>query len=130
MKNARDIFIALTVSAVVLFAGLWMLENHFRKELDKMGLLPKNTANLYPWGRRMNGYTVSENVPNFFINVFNDSLKQIGLEPTDTNGFRTDGALLKKEKAPNTIRFFITGGSTAWGSIESRDIMKDSTYPT
>lgn len=130
MKNIRDIVITLTLSGIVLIAGAWLIEKHYRNELDKMGLLPKNNTNLYPWGRRMSGYTVSENVPNYLYNVFDDSLKQVASEPTDSNGFRTDGTQLRKEKDSNTIRIFITGGSTAWGSIESQDIMKDSTYPS
>jgi hypothetical protein len=129
MKNIRDIFIILTLPAILLCAGCWMLENHYRNQLDKMGLLPKNRANLYPFGRRMSGYTVSENVPNYLYNVFDDSLKQVASEPTDSNGFRTDGTILRKEKDKNTIRIFITGGSAAWGSLESREIMKDTTYP-
>lgn len=111
-------------------AGSWILAAW--KELSawvaKNGVASTNKLNLYPYGRRLSGYTVTENTPNFHLNAYNDKFLPVAFE-TDSYGFKTDGTILQKTKDRNTIRIFITGGSTAWGSIESRKIMRDTTYP-
>lgn len=128
MNSLKKTFLPLLISAATLVVGFWLLEKNYQHELQKMGWLPTNKLNLYPYGRRLSGYTVTENTPNFHLNAYDDKFLPVAFE-TDSYGFKTDGTILQKTKDRNTIRIFITGGSTAWGSIESRKIMRDTTYP-
>ena len=112
----------------MLIAGVALLERHYQHELVKLGWLPKTQLNKYPYGRKLSGYSVSQNTPNYIFNAYDDNLKP-AFAQTDSNGFLTDGTVLSKTKDSGTIRIFITGGSTAWGSLESQGLMHDSTYP-
>ncbi|HWB63829.1 MAG TPA: hypothetical protein VG603_09985 [Chitinophagales bacterium] len=118
---------SLIISVIVLVVGVSMLERHFKNELLKAGLLSNNSNNLYPYGRRVSGYTVTENVPNFKFGGFDENLNPSPFE-TDNNGFLAEENV-KREKEKGITRIFIVGGSTAWGSLESRSVMKDSSYP-
>ena len=117
------------VSGITLGAGLLLIEKYYRYQLDKMGWLPKNTTNNNLYDRRISGYTVRENTPNYKLDAYDENFHQTE-QLTDSNGFITGGPDLKKEKDSNTIRIFITGGSAAWGSIESCNMMHDNTYPS
>ena len=128
MKNTRDILITLIISAVVLVIGVALLERHYRNELIKLGWLPKTQLNKYPYGRKLSGYTVSQNTPNYAFTAYNNKLQPTSAQ-TDSNGFLTGGATVQKTKESGTVRIFITGGSAAWGSLESRALMHDTTYP-
>ncbi len=81
------------------------------------------------YSQKISGYYVSKNSPCFTLNTFNGLNN---FEPdktvTDSNGFIVDQPF-NRIKPANTIRIFLIGGSTAFGFIQSQDLVDDKTYP-
>lgn len=125
MKSIKEVL--LIIFGILLFFVL--LEFTSYAILRHIGINPFDKASQYAYGRKINGYYVTQNVPNYTFGAF-DGLNNFkpGKLTTDSNGFISDGPLPLLKKS-NTVRIFITGGSTAFGSIQNK-LAQDNTYPS
>ena len=114
-----------------VFICLKILEYSSGQILVKRGLLNNNgilNKNLY--GATLNFWAISENTPGFIHGGIDENFKMGAPLQIDANGFVTGDTLpLSLEKPPNTIRIFMTGGSGMFGTLQTRSIIKDSSYP-
>ncbi len=98
--------------------------------LRNMGVNPLDTVQKYPYGRRISGYYATENLPNHTYNAF-DGLDHFKPDKmvSDSFSFFSDKPL-HVDRTTDEIRIFLTGGSAAFGSIESQEITHDKSYPS
>ena len=127
-------FIAGIFVALLCLTGLYFFaEYKAKKFLIGAGIVSDNgLVNAAPYGRVINLYSVSENTPNFKFSAYDEHFHSAPAS-TDSNGFvigDDPGASLAKKKEPGTIRIFLLGGSAAFGSIQTRSIIPDSSYPS
>jgi lysophospholipase L1-like esterase len=84
-----------------------------------------------PYANDISGYYVTKNTPNFHFSAYAyDEKKKAFIQrelQTDSNGFICD-TTIAESKDSNTLRIFICGGSTAFGSIQNQGIVSDRTY--
>ena len=116
LKYVFALFIAVSAIEIISLVILVSLDmNPFKKHVI--------------YNRRINGYFISQNTPNFNFSGLDgfDNYRKCNLV-TDENGFVSD-VKLTKEKAPGVVRIFITGGSAAFGSMQTWAITKEHSYP-
>jgi hypothetical protein len=129
LKSFTIGFLTAVISVFIFYIAA---EYSAKKILIKSGIIPNNgIINANTYGRVLNLYTVSENSPNYIFSAYDDNFHKSTVT-TDSNGFIIGDdtpPALSKEKAPGTIRIFLIGGSAAFGSIQTRSFIADSSYP-
>ena len=84
------------------------------------------------FGTKINYWRVSQNSPNYthYWGIDSNLQKVHPGVQTESHGFITEnGKELQLEKAPNTVRIFLLGGSAAFGCYQTRSVIPDSSYP-
>lgn len=85
--------------------------------------------NAYPVNRVISGYSVYRHTPqyDFGVSTISDDPDEPSIR-LDANGFICDEAVTK-EKAADTVRIFLMGGSTAIGAGQTTTYAHAHTYP-
>ena len=121
----------VVIIAAICFGACELPEAISHKILVSKKLLPPGavSAEIFSF-RTLDLYTITTGTPNYRFLGFNEDLKTMTPVQMDQYGFITgDTASLCFEKPTHTIRVFITGGSAAYGSLQTRFLFPEATYP-
>ncbi|HLP18842.1 MAG TPA: hypothetical protein VK174_01000 [Chitinophagales bacterium] len=132
IKPTLSALMLILVWVVIIGAGFIAAECYSKSVLQKGGWLPPDGKSLadHKYAYQANGFTVRLNTPHYTWNAYDNSFKLMhNALQTDENGFVTGGADLKHPKDSGVVRIFLTGGSTAWGSLQTGRMMDSASYP-
>lgn len=129
-KQSLFTFVFVIIVVGLLIGAVYICEKESSDILKQMGWMDSDgeiTGKKY--GKKYSPWRCAENVSQTFTG-YNDSLQLIAPVYVDANGFITgDTVDLPREKPAGEIRIFLTGGSTAFGSLQTRTLLPDSSYP-